>query len=81
MVKDVLCWETPGESYALVLSSILDCWDKSPWQLGAKPELQNMPLLATEEHSAAQKLAWQAAASEVNEETRQTEGQIKGQDQ
>lgn len=49
MVKDVLCWETPGESYAeaLGLSSIVDCWDKSLWQLGAKPELQNMPLLAT----------------------------------
>lgn len=49
MVKDVLCLETPGESYAeaLGLSSIVDGCDKSPWQLGAKPELQNMPLLAT----------------------------------
>ena len=59
MVKDVLCWETPGESYAeaVGLSSIADCWNKSPWQLGAKPGLQNMPLLATVELSAAQKQA------------------------
>lgn len=84
-VKDVLCWETPGESYAEArgLSSIVDCWDKSPWQLGAKPELQNMPLLATAEHSAVQKQARQSALSEVNQKTRkggETQGQINSWD-
>lgn len=79
-VKDVLCWETPGESYAEArgLSSTVDCWDKSPWQLGAKPELQNMPLLATAEHSAAQKQAREAAVSEVNQKTREAEGETRG---
>lgn len=83
-VKDVLCWETPGESYAEAqgLSSIVDCWDKSPWQLGAKPELQNMPLLATA-HSAVQKQARQAVVSEVKQKTRkggETQGQINSWD-
>lgn len=72
MVKDVLCWETPGESYAeaLGLSSIVDCWDKSLWQLGAKPELQNMPLLPTAQHSTETGpwgCVWMTVASEVNE--------------
>lgn len=83
MVKDVLCLETPGESYteALGLSSIVDCSDKSPWQLGTKPELQNMPLVATAEHSGAQKQACKAAESEVNKKTVEAEGETRGQDQ
>lgn len=39
----------------LRLGGCLPLWTaeiKSPWQLGAKPELQNLPLLAIAEYSA-----------------------------
>lgn len=63
MVKDVLYWETPGKSYTTVLSlsSNVGCWEEKGWkkpkQLGVKPELQNMPPLATEYLCAAWKQA------------------------
>ena len=40
-----------------------------------------MPLLATAEHRAAQKQACEAGGSEVNEKTREAEGEMWGQDQ
>lgn len=43
MVKDVWCWKHLGRVMSGLggLSSSGDCGDKSPWQLGAKPELQH----------------------------------------
>lgn len=44
-VSEALCCQTPGESYVRAggLSSNGDRGDKSPWQLGAKPELHTPP--------------------------------------
>ena len=54
MVKCVLRCETPGESYAeaLNLSSIVDSWDKSLWQLGAEPKRYAPPTYSTAPHTA-----------------------------
>lgn len=40
-----------------------------------------MPLVATAEHSTAQKQACKAAASEVNKKTGEAEGETRGRDQ
>lgn len=36
-------WGELCRGYRPVFHCIADCWDKSPWQLGAMPVLQNMP--------------------------------------